>query len=80
MELRKAAPRPPLTAAVIDAGRSSIRDHDTIINKAFAMYDVTESGRMDAKNVRICRRSMGVLVDQHDGDEVRRPASAFALA
>ena len=43
---------------------------DGAIMKAFAKYDKNGSGQMEAKELRGCLRSLGVLVDEAEGDEV----------
>ena len=40
------------------------------IGKAFRSYDKDGSGRMEAREIRACLRSMGVLVDEYEGQEV----------
>ena len=49
---------------------------------AFQRYDTDGSGRMEAREIRGCLLSLGVLVDQHEGTEVQstplRTASSSA--
>ena len=47
---------------------------DPAIQKVFKRYDKDGSGQMEAKELRSCLRQLNVLVDDVEGDEVRRPA------
>ena len=49
---------------------------DPAIQKVFGRYDKDGSGQMEAKELRSCLRQLNVLVDDAEGDEVRRQPAA----
>ena len=56
--------------------REVIPASDPAIQKVFGKYDKDGSGQMEAKELRSCLRQLNVLVDDAEGDEVRRRPAA----
>ena len=52
------------------SGTPTPREIERRVRRAFKMHDHNDSGEMDAKEVRVCLRSLGVPVDTRAGDAI----------
>lgn len=60
-------------------GNLTDSDVNSLIGKAFRRYDKDGSGQMEAKEIRGCLRSLGVLVDEQEGQQVRPSAKSLGF-
>jgi len=61
---------PPLEATTTAEATPPVSLANGAIQKAFAKYDRDGTGKIEAKELRGCLRSLGVLVDEAEGDEI----------
>ena len=52
------------------SGTPTPREIERRVRRAFKMHDHNDSGEMDAKEVRVCLRSLGVPADTTAGDAI----------